>query len=195
MSCNKVASEVSCASVLMTLLVAVPLLANAADLASGSSAGPMGRLFFTPAQRADLDSVRTAGELPVAAAGEDAGTTSAQPEPVVLSGVLTRRGSPAVVWVNGERARSRGNDVVRVQGPPDGRQRVPLATRNGQGSARLKPGQAWDPRTGAVSECLGCRATPAPATNVTPAASPPAIPAVATPGAAAPATAATTTGG
>jgi hypothetical protein len=119
------------------------LLAGAAT--AGAEPPPLGRVFFAPAERDALDAARVGrAAAPVAAAS---GT-------VTLDGVVRRSTGPAVVWVNGSTAAGarrglpgRGDAVV-----------VESAGRR----VRLKPGQAFDPATGRVRDCVGCR-PPAPA--------------------------------
>ncbi len=100
----------------------------------GMAAEPIGRLFMTPEERADLDALRALGNDAVAA-------TLGQPHPaspdqqVVLNGVVRRSRGPDVVWVNGARA-----TLEQASGA----------------LARLKPGQVWIPATGRVTECFGC---------------------------------------
>lgn len=74
----------------MTLRHAVPLcLALAAGAVA--AAEPLGRLFFTPEQRATLESLRLA---PATAATAATGR-------IKVDGIIQRSGGPATVWING----------------------------------------------------------------------------------------------
>jgi len=122
-------------------LVAGALLACADALA----AEPVGRLFFTPAQRHALDAGKRIGET-APRAPEPRG-----PQEVRLDGVVTRSDGESTVWVNGHPSDlsplpnigvSVGTDPasaqIRVPGIPGGR--------------RISVGQSLDTRSGVVRE-------------------------------------------
>ena len=100
----------------------------------------LGRLFFTPDQRAALDARRKARvpDKPTA-------------PPVVASpvtrvdGYVKRSGGPPTVWINGESL----TDTA-----PEG-DRVPVNVGEGAGRARLKPGESLDRGNGAVRDVIG----------------------------------------
>ena len=74
------------------------LLAAGTTLAGRAEAQQLGRLFFTPQERAALDAQRRARvpDKPAASA----------PSPVTrIDGRMQRKGQPATVWVNGEAVR------------------------------------------------------------------------------------------
>lgn len=129
-------------------------------LATGSaSAVELGRLFFTPEERARLDAERSAE--PAAAVEprpappvppSDATPDEALPPqaPLTVNGLVLRAHGPSTAWVNGAPG-TRGElvddagrrlriarDAVEVQAPE---------TR-----ARIKPGQTYDPGAGRVVE-------------------------------------------
>jgi hypothetical protein len=63
-------------------------------LAAGAAAAeppPLGRLFFTPEQRATLESLRLA----------PATATATATDRVRVDGIIQRSGGPATVWING----------------------------------------------------------------------------------------------
>lgn len=131
------------AAVLSALVVSPALLAAEPQLA--------GRLFLTPEQRHDLDQRR--GRSPEEA---DSANRMATNAPVVLNGVLRSEHGQSLVWINGvPRA-----VAARAVGP-DATHRIATAARGGSTSARLKPGQSWDPATGVIRDCVQC-VTPAP---------------------------------
>jgi hypothetical protein len=134
---------------LLCCLLAAPLPA----------ADDLGRLFTTPEQRRALDAARENGGLPA----NPAPSTATGPQPVdgqvVLNGVVRRRLGPDVVWVNGARAGADGR--IRLRRGPDAAGRVVLEDGDNGGTARLKPGQFWEPSSGVVAECRGCGRSPA----------------------------------
>lgn len=102
----------------------------------GTATEPVGRLFMTPEERANLDALRDLGNSGLPDALRQAQPPIASPDKqVVLNGVVRRSRGPDVVWVNGTRAtREEASGAL----------------------ARLKPGQVWIPATGRVTECFGC---------------------------------------
>lgn len=145
-------------AVLISLFGIAALPAAAAD--------PFGRLFTTPEQRRALDARRDPG----ADAAVPAGRT-----PVVLNGVVRRSRGPDVVWVNGSRAEDPVGPI-RLRAGPDRSNGVTLEDTADGATARLKPGQYWEPATGLVANCYGCGpVAPAPEAPLssTPAAAPP----------------------
>jgi hypothetical protein len=145
------------------------VLCYAAASVQAQSFITMGRLFATPGERAQLDSLRSYGAslppgtfpgaagapggigaslpmagTPAAGGAPVPGTEAAPPavpEQVQLSGIIRRSSGQTMVFVNGEprqaQTAERGQSA-RVQ--IDGRTIV------------LKPGQSYDPATGAVHE-------------------------------------------
>ncbi len=101
----------------------------------------LGRLFFTPEQRAALDARRKARvpDKPAAAAVVASPTTR-------LDGYVKRSLGPSTVWVNGE-------SLPETPRERDGRIAVP----RGDGCARvgMKPGEVLDRGTGEVRDVLG----------------------------------------
>jgi hypothetical protein len=141
------------------LRAALALVALAAVLgpraADADGADALGRLFLTPAERAALDRERPRAGGP-AADGWPRDLLPARAVPrqrVVLNGLVRREAGAPVVWINGRVAPAGAGSA------PDRQARVAVRAAGG---ARLKPGQAWDPATGRISECAGCGA-PAPA--------------------------------
>jgi hypothetical protein len=103
------------------------------------AADPLGRLFFTPEQRAILDLSRRTQAASAQAPAESY-------EGVTLSGVVTRSDGKQTVWVNGQ-----------VQPPGEGastraRDSASIPLPSGEGRVRLKVGQTLDPTSGKVEE-------------------------------------------
>ena len=87
----------------LALLLAVFLAPNA-------QAGSLGRLFFTPEQRAQLESMRAhnAAAAATAATAEEGDTTSE----LMVNGIVQKHGGGRTVWVNGK-AQNAGNSDER----------------------------------------------------------------------------------
>lgn len=126
----------------------------------------LGRVFLTPEQRRMLDVQRAhpASKLDSALPKDLLPARSAERR-VVLSGVLRRGDQESVVWINGRQvdaaALARGR--LQMRHGPDAQNRVTLESRDDGAAARLKPGQAWDPVSGDVTDCVQCGAPQAPA--------------------------------
>jgi hypothetical protein len=110
-------------------------------LCSSAPAQDIGRLFFTPEQRAALDARRRSRvpDKPAAAPIIASPTTR-------LDGYVRRSRGPSTVWVN-------GMTVDEARPGADARVSVPV----GEGGARvrLKPGETLDRGTGEVRDVLG----------------------------------------
>ena len=111
-------------------------------LAPAANAQELGRLFFTPDQRAALDARRKARVPDKPAAVVVASPTTR------VDGYVQRSGGRSTVWVNGEALTEDAGDGPRV-GP---RVSIPLGEA---GRARLKPGEVLDRGTGEVRDVIG----------------------------------------
>jgi hypothetical protein len=107
------------------------------------SAQEVGRLFFTPEQRAALDARRKA-------------RVPDKPAPVVvaspttrLDGFVKRSSGPSTVWVNGEPLPEGAGDAPRI-GP-----RVSIPVGEAGRRANLRPGEVLDRGTGEVRDVIG----------------------------------------
>jgi hypothetical protein len=107
----------------------------------------LGRLFFTPEQRAALDARRKA-RMP----DKPAATVVASPT-TKLDGFVQRSSGPSTVWVNGEALPEGSADAPRIGRGAEPRVSVPL----GEGGRRagMKPGEVLDRGTGEVRDVLG----------------------------------------
>ena len=121
-----------------TLVCALlPALAEAQEL---------GRLFFTPEQRANLDLRRKAGMPDKPAAPLTAPTTR-------VDGYVKRSGGPSTVWINGEALGEGAADAPRIDAS---RERGTVSVNvEGGGRVRLKPGETLDRGNGEVRDVLG----------------------------------------
>lgn len=111
--------------------------------ATPAFAQEVGRLFFTPEQRAALDARRKA-RVP----DKPSATVVASPTTRV-DGFVQRSGGPSTVWVNGEPLPEGSGDLPRI-GP-----RVSVPLGEGGRRAALKPGQTLDRGTGEVRDVIG----------------------------------------
>jgi hypothetical protein len=125
----------------------------------------LGRLFFTPEQRAMLDLARRTEPSASQAEVESY-------EGVTLSGVVTRSDGKRMVWING-RPQPAGEGVTNGRSPASAS--IPLPS--GAGRIRLKVGQTLDPTSGKVEEGYRRAPKPAPEQKAAPADSPTAKPA------------------
>ncbi len=105
------------------------------------SAQELGRLFFTPEQRAALDARRKA-RIPDKAAP----TPSVASPTTRLDGYVRRSDGRSTVWVNGER-------VDEASPRADGR--VPVTVGESDARVPLKPGEVLDRGSGEVEDVLG----------------------------------------
>ena len=99
----------------------------------------VGRLFFTPDQRAALDARRKARVPDKPAAVVVASPTTR------VDGFVKRSRGPSTVWVNGE---------PLPEGAPEG-PRVSVPLGEGGRRAALKPGEVLDRGTGEVRDVIG----------------------------------------
>ena len=122
------------------------LLLAALLVAPALGAEPLGRLFFTPEQRAALDARRKARVPDKPAAAVVASPT------VRLDGYVKRSDGRSTVWVNGESQGESGSDAPRI-GSNDGS----VSVNVGESAARvtLKPGEVLDRGNGDVRDVIG----------------------------------------
>lgn len=110
----------------------------------------VGRLFFTPEQRAALDARRKARvpDRPAAAPVVASPTTR-------LDGFVRRSDGRNTVWVNGESLDDAGPEAPRIEAGRSTDARVSITLGDGGSRATLKPGQVLDRGTGEVRDGLG----------------------------------------
>ena len=111
------------------------LLVVAAPRSSGAE---LGRLFFTPQPRQDLDRRRQANIREVAAVVT---------EKLTVDGRVARSSGKSTTWINGvpQNDTYAGRDAGRVAVSPG----------EGEASVPLKVGETWDKASGTVSDGLG----------------------------------------
>jgi hypothetical protein len=123
----------------MTRLLLLLLVMNC----SSAFAQEMGRLFFTPEQRAALDARRKARVPDKPAAAIVVSPTTR------VDGYVKRSGGPSTVWVNGEPLPEGAGEAPRI-GP-----RVSVSVGEGGRRANLRPGEELDRSTGEVRDVIG----------------------------------------
>jgi hypothetical protein len=131
--------------------IALLIAALATSLvAAGAGAQELGRLFFTPEQRAALDARRKA-RVP----DKPAATPQAESPITRINGAVQRSGGKSTVWVNGE---------AIPEGAPSGGQPTPSAKGSGrvslpagEGAQRydLRVGESLDRGSGEVRDVIG----------------------------------------
>jgi hypothetical protein len=132
-----------------TLAIGLALLAPVAALAAEPA---LGRLFFTPTQRAALEEARRnniRGEALAAQAVAKPKTPS--PRDVVVNGLLMRDDGMSVIWVNGKAIDNETRDGLRVS-PNASRESVVLRDLANGRALRVKVGQRADLLNGRVQE-------------------------------------------
>ena len=147
---------------------ALLLLAAAAFANAATAAQPFGRLFFTPAERAQLDVARTqkqrAPQPGTTATPETAEAPPAPPAPQIItySGIVRRNDGSAVLWLNNRpvdakdaltglavKGRVRPDGTVTMQSPQSG-------------TIELKVGQRAELQSGKVGEARPAPPPPKP---------------------------------
>ena len=143
----------------LNLILRAGVACAACMVGTAMAADGLGRLFFAPAQRAQLDTARAqhARRLPGAADTEPAAPQG--PEVVTYSGMVRRDDGKSTVWINGKpvTAPTRDGDVSVAGVRRDGA--VSVAVPQAARSASLKVGQSMDVTSGTIEESYARRAT------------------------------------
>ena len=152
-------------------------LAAAATSVPAPAQERLGRLFFTPAQRASLDVARSQRARTALATEKTEQEATPVPLTITYSGVLRRSDGKTTVWINNQPVHDResaGAATIVGRVRPDGSVtlQVPQSGRN----VILKPGQSVELLSGAVEEGYS-RRLEAPKPEPKPAAKPTAKPA------------------
>ncbi len=122
-----------------------------------SASADVGRLFFTPAERAALERARrqapeapTAEPEPPPALPVVSVTPAAEELPVItVDGYVKRSGGEATVWVNGENSYDGGAAVspINPRAASVRGQRIAIVPGGTLAPVLLKPGQSYDPQS------------------------------------------------
>lgn len=127
---------------LAVLLTATPLMP--------ASAQELGRLFFTPEQRAALDARRKA-RVP----DKPAAVPQAESPVTRVNGAVRRGGGNSTVWINGETVPESGPEGARVVPREAGAGRVTVPAGEGAQHYDLRVGQSVDRGSGEVRDVIG----------------------------------------
>ena len=132
-------------------IVAIAVLLGSLLGAASAGAQELGRLFFTPEQRAALDARRKA-RVP----DKPAATPQAESPVTRINGTVQRSGGKSTVWVNGEalpEGAQAGGPQVAPRTAEQGRVSIPA----GEGAQRydLRVGESLDRGSGEVKDVLG----------------------------------------
>ena len=111
------------------------------------SAEPLGRLFFTPSQRAALDAGKQISKPRTVRA-----VAPRRPRAVTLNGVVTRSDGESAVWINGHEAGNKSVSGVRASTSAADPTSAQLKVGGARKSVRLRVGQQLDPVSGKVLE-------------------------------------------
>lgn len=121
----------------------------------------MGRVFFTPAERARLDELRAnAKSVDISEqADPQAMIELAPPSDVSVQGYVKRSdGKKSTVWVNGKPVQENASGAGVEVGKLGNSNQVPITLPNSGKSLKLKAGQVYSPATDSVSEAAGTSA-------------------------------------
>ena len=117
--------------------------------ASPSFGAEVGRLFYTPAERAQLDVARTQKKAPPPAATQAPET--AAPEIVNYGGIVRRSDGKAMLWINNRLADEK-EALGSLKGSVRADGAVTLRVPDSSGSIEVKVGQSVDLQSGRVAE-------------------------------------------
>ena len=127
------------------------LIALALAAPASLAAEPLGRLFFTPAQRAELDAARREkNRIPPAA---EPGQRAALPERVTYDGMVRRSDGRSTVWINNraiDDGKAAGGLPAASRVRPDGSVRL-VIPESGR-PIDLKVGQSVEIISGTIAE-------------------------------------------
>ena len=128
----------------------LPLLA--AGLCAQAADPPLGRLFYTPAQRAALEEARKRNISAEEQAAEVAKRPQApRPRNVIVTGVVQRSDGESFAWVNGKPVEGETGDGLRVRHTSGATGVMVYDPEKGR-SVRVKVGQHADLLTGRIEE-------------------------------------------
>ena len=118
--------------------------------APAAQAQELGRLFFTPDQRANLDQRRKARvpDKPAAAAVVASPVTR-------VDGFVQRSAGPSTVWINGESVTESAPEAPRIDSGRNASGSVSINVGESGKRVRLKPGETLDRGNGEVHDVIG----------------------------------------
>jgi hypothetical protein len=128
-------------------------LAALACAGPASSAQPIGRLFFTPAERAQLDNARAQKRAPQPTSAAQPVDTRPETQVITYNGIVRRSDGKSILWLNNRPADEKealSGLAITGRVRPDGA--VTLQVPGSGSSVDLKVGQRAELQTGKVSE-------------------------------------------
>jgi hypothetical protein len=135
-------------------------------IGASASAAEIGRLFFTPAERAQLDIARTHKKTAAPAAAPAAEEETPVPQVVTYGGLVRRSDGRSMLWLNDrlleEKEALRG-PALQGKVRPDGA--VSLRTPQSGSSVEIKVGQSVELLSGKVAEGRSVEAPAKPASR------------------------------
>jgi hypothetical protein len=142
---------------------AVPGLtaAQATGKPAAKTAEPLGRLFFTPEQRASLDVARTQRARRGVSSDGSEETVAPAAQSITYGGVVRRSDGKSTVWINGRPVNDNdpaGGAAVVGRVRPDGG--VSLQVPQSGRSIELKPGQSVELLSGTIEEAFSRKPEP-----------------------------------
>ena len=159
-------------SALLLVFCALAITALPAP-ASAAQSEPLGRMFFTPAQRSSLDVARSQRARAAVATENPDQEASPSAQTITYGGLIRRDDGQTTVWLNSQAVRDTdpsgaGAVVTRVR--PDGR--ITLQAPQSSRSVDLKPGQTVELLSGRIEEGYSRRPLSEPDPRVKPGAKP-----------------------
>lgn len=153
----------------MKPLTRLPALIIGGCLCLNANAEPaLGRLFTTPAERANLDHLRSISKTPTMETPPEAPVEqdnlselpSVTPSVIRMQGYVKRNdGKKSTVWVNGEAVQENtGTSEVQVGKLQQGAGNVVLKLKASGKNVNLKAGQVYVPETDSVAEIKATKA-------------------------------------
>ncbi len=132
----------------------------------GAAADPLGRLFTTPEERAQLQQLRTAPPVvakPAPPPAPVAVQTPPEVPPVTVNGVVVRSRGESTAWVNGKNTYDGdlSADHVTVDTQDLRGARITVQTPDHLPDVGLKPGQTYHPETGRITDLYAAPANAA----------------------------------
>ena len=128
----------------VALAITLSLQMNGAAFAQNEA---LGRLFFTPAQRAALDAN-------VRSASKESRPAPAPPPSVTVNGVVTRSDGERTVWIDGHAYHRDDAGDIQIRVEPEDPAVVELKVRGVPSRQSVRVGQQLDPATGQTREAF-----------------------------------------
>ena len=127
-----------------TLAVALALQINESAFAQDEA---LGRLFFTPSQRAALDAN-------IRSASKESKPAPLPPPSVTVNGVVTRSDGERTVWIDGKPYHRDDAGDIQIRVEPDDPAVVELKVQGVRRRQSVRVGQQLDPATGQTREAF-----------------------------------------